>query len=382
MGFSMKQRIEKLVSEYDSQGWHRTGTEIDRISINWLAKKVSGLGLSAELVSYELDRVDVAQAFVQSAAQVIEGTPLFDCSYTDSRGISGEFTTDTDADGIVLLGPEHWGEGLRSVRLANRASAIVAVTRGHIPGLSLANAWEFSEPFGPPVLQVSSFDSDKLFEWHRTERSVQVVIEANRKPAGSASVVARIAGADDSLSPVVVNTPLSGWWNIAAERGGGIACWIEIMRAMTENTPRRTIIFSANTGHELGFIGLENLLDQEKDLAKNATWVHFGANIGSKTGTKGTISVSSDSLEEIAKETVAGGVVRPTEVRRVPGSSVLRAGGEMGSVARRGGQKYLSLTNDSEYFHMREDRFSNNIDVDVISSYATAFTDVVRLLTQ
>ena len=46
----------------------------------------------------------------------------------------------------------------------------------------------------------------------------------------------------------------------------------------------------------------------------------------------------------------------------------------MASVHQRGGRRYLALTNDNAYFHMREDRFANNVDVSLVAQYAEAFS--------
>ena len=51
-----------------------------------------------------------------------------------------------------------------------------------------------------------------------------------------------------------------------------------------------------------------------------------------------------------------------------------------GCVAQRGGKKYLALTNDNEFFHMAEDRFDSNVDVDIVCSYASAFRELVLSL--
>ena len=42
----------------------------------------------------------------------------------------------------------------------------------------------------------------------------------------------------------------------ASERGGGLACWLEIMRAVRNGKPARDVLFVASSGHELGHLGL------------------------------------------------------------------------------------------------------------------------------
>ena len=94
-------------------------------------------------------------------------------------------------------------------------------------------------------------------------------------------MVAEVAGRDGTLDPVVVITPRSGWWRCAAERGGGLACWLEAIRAMAEARPARRVQFLASSGHELGHLGLDEFLLANPRLVGTAyAWVHLGANIG------------------------------------------------------------------------------------------------------
>jgi hypothetical protein len=77
------------------------------------------------------------------------------------------------------------------------------------------------------------------------------VAQVERTPARACNVVTKVVGLDQSLPPLVVMTPRSGWWNCAAERGGGIVCWLEIMQAVHSDGPMRDVYFVASSGHEL-----------------------------------------------------------------------------------------------------------------------------------
>ena len=37
-----ERRIARVIEEYDLQGWHRSGTEVDGASARWLADRVPG----------------------------------------------------------------------------------------------------------------------------------------------------------------------------------------------------------------------------------------------------------------------------------------------------------------------------------------------------
>ena len=114
-------------------------------------------GASASLEPFELSRVDPVAAFAQIDGRRIDGLPMFDGAFTAAAGVSGRIGP-IDGDqpiGWTRIAPN--GEAaLRKMREASRHAAIVAVTMGGKPGLCPVNAGWFSEPFGPPVLQVSS----------------------------------------------------------------------------------------------------------------------------------------------------------------------------------------------------------------------------------
>ena len=55
-------------------------------------------------------------------------------------------------------------------------------------------------------------------------------------------------------------TPRSGWWNCAADRGGGIVCWLEIMQAVHSDGPMRDVYFVPSSGQELGYLRLKAFL--------------------------------------------------------------------------------------------------------------------------
>jgi hypothetical protein len=55
-------------------------------------------------------------------------------------------------------------------------------------------------------------------------------------------------------------TPRSSWWQSTAERGGSLVCWLEALRALIAAPPVCNVIFTANSGHELGDLGLDDFM--------------------------------------------------------------------------------------------------------------------------
>jgi hypothetical protein len=267
------------------------------------------------------------------------------------------------------------GASIRELRRKPGLQAIVAITKGGLPGLCPSNAVSFSQPYGVPVLQVSSTADEWLTALARGGGEIKVVAHATRSHAPADNIVAVVRGRRPDLAPVVVMTPRSGWWQCASERGGGIACWLEIMRAVCDVRPERTVRFIASSGHELGHLGLDSFLHEEQSLiASAAAWLHLGANIGAADGQM-RVQASSDELEALAVTAVerAGATFSAKVPRgRVPG-------GEARNI-HVGGGRYVSMLGSGPSFHNPLDLWPYTVDVDAVSRYAEATTELTLLL--
>jgi hypothetical protein len=375
----VERRIATVIREYEAQGFHRTGTWVDNASGEWLCEQVRKAGLSPVQESFQLDRVDLRENVLIVGGRRIEGVPLFDGAFTDSQGVRGRFgslqtgseigLTDTSVN-AAAAGP------LGEARRAGRHRAIVAVTRGRRPGLCPSNADLFLRPFGPPVLQVSSQEAAWLGEQVRDGPEVQLIAHVARTSASAFNVVATIQGNEPKRSPLVVMTPRSGWFSCASERGGGIACWLEVMRALGPARLGRPVVFVASSGHELGHLGINAFISRRARVVTNAAgWLHLGANIGAATDPANTIQASDDEFEAaLARAMTASGLGID---RRNPRGTV--PGGEAEAV-HRGGGRYVSIIGGNGLFHSPDDRGAQAVDPAVIRRFSTAVITVAQAM--
>lgn len=363
---SAQRRVAHIIETYDRQGWHRTGTQVDRDNAEWLASEIAGLGLEPTLEPFALDRVDPHECYVEIGERRLEGVPLFDATFTSAAGVTGTLGLAGSGADIAVVDSDSGAARRREVRESG-ANALVIATRGPTEGLSLLNAGAFLAPYGPPAIQVDGRSGEWLRERAASGAPARVVAVAERVPTEAYNVTTTVPGSGHARPRLAVNTPRSGWWEVAAERGGGLACWLETMRAVHDSSPARPVFFSANSGHELGFLGMERLVDAHPEHL-HATWLHFGANIGALSGTVGYLSASTPGLRNLARRQFEALVRRP--VSYAPRSEA--TGGEMAVVDRRGGASFMSLTNDNAYFHMPEDRYPANVDLDVVAQFAAA----------
>jgi hypothetical protein len=373
-------RIARVIEEYDLQGIHRTGTEVDNRSASWLVEQAKAAGATARIEPFAVNRVDIRSAYVEVGGRRIEGLPLFDGTFTDERGHEGVLAPSEARTDIGLLTIEAGaisseGRGLADLRRSGIHKAIVVVTRGAHAGLTPMNAAEFAKPYGCPVLQVSSEEANWLNDYAKQKTNVRVVAHATPAATHAYNVIAAVNGRRTNLDPVIVMTPRSGWWNCASERGGGLACWLEIARAVNEARPARTVRFIASSGHELGHFGLDAFLQNQPKLIKSAAaWMHLGANIGAAGG-RPRLQASSNEIEKLA----ATALTRAnTDVeQRLPRGTV--PGGEARNI-HVGGGRYISLLGSSPVFHSQADRWPSAVDVPAVARFARALSDLAIAL--
>lgn len=375
----MQKRIGTVIRAYDEQGFHRTGTEVDRRSADWLADEVRQIGLDPVLEEFPLSRVDPRHASLEINGRKIDGLPLFDGGFTDTAGVAGKLgTLNSDAAiGLTEIPPNAAETGaLGDARRQNKHDAIVVITRGRRPGFCPSNADSFLRPFGPPVLQVASDEAPFLADCARQGAKAVLTAHAERVQAKAFNVTAVVPGTGKSLAPLVVMTPRSGWWWCASERGGGVACWLEIMRAIRAARPVRNVLFVASSGHELGHLGLDAFIDRRAGIVPAAkAWIHLGANIGAAHGPGTTLQASDDEMETAMAEamTEAGLAIDA----RHPRGAAPR--GEAENIHRAGG-RYLSIIGNNDLFHNASDRGVDAVDVKIVERFAEAFGAVARLL--
>jgi hypothetical protein len=374
-----QRRIGDVIHDYEEQGFHRTGTAVDQISGNWLANEVREIGLAPMREEFSLSRVDPVSASLVVNGRKVEGLPFFDGGFTTSVGIRGRLgNLSSEASiGLTEIPPNAAETGaLGDARRQNRHQAIVVITRGARSGFCPSNARTFLRPFGPPVLQVTSEEAPFLADCARQGSEAVLTAHVERTQAQALNVVAAVSGTNKSMAPLAVMTPRSGWWWCASERGGGLACWLEIMRAIRDAKPVRDVLFVASSGHEIGQRGIDIFIERRPGIVSGAkAWIHLGANIGAAQGPGNRLQASDDEMESMMAEVMVKVGLRIDQ--RVPRGTV--PGGEAESV-HRGGGRYISIIGNNDLFHNTSDRGPEAVDLKVIERFASAFAMVTKSL--
>lgn len=376
-GADRRRRIANLLQAYDGQGLHRTATPVDHASGDWLRRLVDAAGVQARLAAFAVDRVDVRAARLDAGGTVIEGLPFFDGGFTGETGLVGRLGPAGSAADIGLAVLDQAaiasdGRSLETLRRQSTHRAIVAVTRGAAPGLAASNAASFAEPYGVPVLQVGSEHDSRLTTLATAGTAVTLVVSAARTPDRAFNVVATIPGRSREAEPVVVVTPRSGWWRCTAERGGGLACFTEAIRAAaTASRPTRPVIFAAVSGHETGHRGFLSFLDEHAGLVQSAhAWIYLGANLGGAKGRTG-IYTSDSGLEANARRTLERAKAVAGE-SGAEGGAGGRAPADEARAIHDGFGRYVALAGTGPSFRTEQDRWPASTDADAVARLADA----------
>jgi hypothetical protein len=248
--------------------------------------------------------------------------------------------------------------------------------------MALLNAERFRDPFGRPTIHISSMARDRVLMAAAQQRSARLVSESRRTTATARNIVVSLTatGHGAAVSPLVVMTPRSSWWQSTAERGGGIVCWLETLRALLAERPSRPVVFTANTGHELGHLGLDDFIARrpgwDRSTAEGgAIWVHYGANIGAAEGALSLVSPDA-GLRELATAEMAR-----TGQKHALAPPDLVPSGETRDIHRAGGG-YVTLVGSNPWFHLPQDRWPHAVDADAVTRVAAAAAALVVKLTR
>lgn len=246
-------RCARLVEEYAALGDHRTGTEVDTLTRGWLAVELAARGGRVRELPYELDR------FIGSSRATIDGVevdsmPVWYSAVGDHRDVVAVEALDmlggvvaTDLDARIDVARERGAE----VVALSTGSQLVAHNRPPVT------------PTGPAAVLVGG---------ERVGATADVEMTARVEPATSATVLAHFDRPGEH--PIVLSTPLTGWFRCAGERGTGIAVLLELAPRIAADHP---VLVVGTTGHELGHLGLRDLLRRERPEPRAV--VHLGASV-------------------------------------------------------------------------------------------------------
>lgn len=258
------QQLFDCVSTYAAFGDHRSGTDVDRATAEWVAESLVGLGLDAEIADVPFDRYHCDSELTVDGLPV-EHLPIY---YAWSGEGSGSIaTTDVVVRSIdpMVGGFAAAVDGPIAEAQAVGAEAAVLSTQHPEGSLVATNRDPESAQPGFPAVLVAGRDFQRL-----SKGQVSLMMTAREVPGRTSNVVARngVSG-----RPLVLTTPLNGWFGCAGERGCGVAILLDLVERFAD----RPLLVVATGGHELGYFGAHRFIDATDETP--VAIVHVGASL-------------------------------------------------------------------------------------------------------
>ena len=202
----LEPRISHLVEGWDALGIHRTGSGVDDAGAAWLSQRLADAGVESQCEDLPFDILDIDEAHLEIDSHRITGVPLFDATDTAPGGLTGELgrlSTPTTL-GFTTIDPN--GQGLADIRASCDHGGLILIPGPDAPktGLSLANAPDYENPWGPAVLQVSN-EHRALLE-DTIGRQARLTIITRRHASKARNVIGTVAGQAPDLAPIVIMT--------------------------------------------------------------------------------------------------------------------------------------------------------------------------------
>lgn len=247
-----------VVEHYHRLGIHRAGSPADRATVDWYAAELTRRGLTVAEDPVAFDRY-VTDSSLLADDEPIEHLPLF-----------YEWTGHTDTEDVHVVAADAKAGGrdddLADV-LANEHDAVVIATQ-HPEGSLVAVNRKPHDHRGAPTVLVADRDAGRLAGAGR----VRLTMTAQLEPASTTNLIARSAAAPDE-PPLLLTTPLTGWFGCAGERGTGVAVLLDLVERFAD----RPLLVLATGGHELDYLGIRSWVDRTGEQLRGI--IHVGASV-------------------------------------------------------------------------------------------------------
>lgn len=351
------------VEAYSDLGDHRTGTDVDRATREWLVDRIEREGGRVSLEEWTFDRY-VAEWSLEARGRRVETVPLF------YSGLGRFETTRPAVRSLPLTGgvvPSTLAEVLASLPPDRPGVLATEGDRGHLVAINR----DPEEPCEAPVLLAGACDLERL-----ETGPVRFRLHARTEASRSANVLATFGDAGDH--PYVVTTPLTGWFRCAGERGTGIAIALAAAKTIAEEHP---VLFVATTGHELEYQGVRFHRGRKRDLRPRAV-LQIGASVAAgDRGEDGSFSLSPRrfALATSVRETEPlSGVLDPVGFQFLADPPPPWPG--EGELWRDAGAPLLAFTGAASTFHTPDDLPENATTPEALEKVADGILEAALRL--
>jgi hypothetical protein len=369
--------LYSVVQGYSRWSSHRTGSTGEAASLRWIERELRAVGARTGRWSYDYPHYEWS-AQVRVGNRPVPTVPL----YYKGVGHLRYPTPYVQAVRASGAGADHAiSDAVAAAAAAGATDAVLPVTKP-VPGgtpydenLVASTATRTPSTSGAasrPLLIPGRYADEATTE--RTSRH----LDARIRQGHAYDLTGWLGTSGRVPDPIVVTTPLSGWFTCAGERGTGLAFALALAADLAEQHP---VFFLGNTGHELDNFGVRAYLAQDFDLRPRAV-VDLGASLGAGApGPDGRLTLvtrsaaSNPAFDEVARlsRDLAAGRFRP--VAAFPGEGAEWAA-FLGS-----GVPLLSSAGSFRQFHTPDDVPQNVTSPELLEqAYGALRTGVGDLL--
>ncbi len=289
-------RLFADVEHYCVLGDHRTATECDFKTAQWIADELSRAGFTTRFHTFTVRQFFLRGARLEIAGRDLECFPLWP-PRASSRPVIARLAridakpSETKGRIALVRFQKRGGDtvsprspAVEVVTTAINAGAIglIAVTEGPTGEIIAMNSFGNLPAWPVPVFLVAPRDLPRLEAAAQSGDDVSMFIDGDANDAAPArNVIAMLPATDPAPGErklMIVSTPISGWFRCGGERGPGVAMLLGLGRFVAARTRKCDWLFLGHSGHELGFAGMRAYLRDEpppRDRVK--CWMLFGA---------------------------------------------------------------------------------------------------------
>jgi hypothetical protein len=266
-----------------------------------------------------------------------------------------------------------------------KAAALVLVTEGPSGETVFLNLpAETKDLPNFPIAVVGPREAGELVEAARDGRPMTLSVADRSSTVSSNNVIGSV---DRGTPYLIVSTPRTAWTPAVAERGPGLASFLELATWAPTALPRTSLMFVSTTAHEYDNAGSQAFLNVHAPSGEEVgLWLHLGAGFGARDfhefggwrlqplpgADSQRFLVGSPELLSSLKAAFRG---QPGLENPYPASG--GAAGELEEILKKGYPRTLGLFGAHRFHHTMSDRL-DKVSPSAIADVVTALKSVIQ----
>ena len=360
-------RLYAFASDYSKFGYHRTGSSSQLAAEDWL---FTGLQEAADKVrkfSFNYPHFE-ATSEIHLDGRLVSSMPLYYGAVGELKGCPKIETA------IIDIGADEHAayekiQVLAKLAGINGHDALVVATRCLNDSLYAFNVTPILKNTLPVIL-IPGSEFEIL-----SEQKLDLHYSAGIAQRSANNIIASF-GTGSSIPPIVITTPMSGWFECAGERGTGLALALDLAKQVSVIRPVELVLTSA---HELAYLGgFEYVRSVQKPPA---AVIHLGSSLATyPSSIEAWSNVDTHAFEKLARHLS----VIDIGINKVPNSGKRSDWVGEAECWAHFNSPMLSIAGSHDAFHTPEDKIdlvTNEHELlkmrDVLSVLADSFTTTI-----